>query len=193
MIIGLTGRSGHGKGVAGDVLIEKGMVSLAFAEPIKIFFADLLNVPLAKLEDREFVKLPQPLLGGKTLRECYQSIGNDWGRDLIDSDLWVNRCIAHYDELLKSSDVVFTDVRYDNEAQMIRSRGGIIIKSIGVNVKDPIDKELDSNDSEKGISDHLVDFTVVNDQSLGLESFRGVIEDLLYQLRFDDLIREAGQ
>jgi hypothetical protein len=63
---------------------------------------------------------------GKSLRELYQTLGTDWGRDMIDVNLWV-RHLAHRLQAYPAANVVVSDVRFENEADFIRANGGTII------------------------------------------------------------------
>lgn len=60
--------------------------------------------------------------GNQTIspRLAWQLAGTEWGRNTISEDLWAR--------LLPEHPCVVTDVRFRNEAKLIRDRGGIIIK-----------------------------------------------------------------
>lgn len=68
---------------------------------------------------------PVPFLDGRiTPRVMMQTLGTEWGRSLL-PDLWL-RVWQH--ELDRRADVVAVpDVRFDNEAELIRNLGGTII------------------------------------------------------------------
>src|SRR5438552_1596949 len=70
---------------------------------------------------------PSELLCGKTPRWAMQSIGTEWGRNLIGGEIWVNawkRAIEGYPL------VVVDDVRFPNEAQAIKDAGGLLLRVI---------------------------------------------------------------
>jgi CRP/FNR family transcriptional regulator len=54
-----------------------------------------------------------------------QTLGTEWGRQCMDADIWV-RAWAARAALLTSA--VADDVRFQNEADMIRNLGGVIIR-----------------------------------------------------------------
>lgn len=60
-----------------------------------------------------------------TPRKLLQIIGTEAGRKLIHPDIWVNSLFSSYKEGLNW---VITDVRFKNEAQIIKNKGGILIK-----------------------------------------------------------------
>lgn len=89
--------------------------------------------------------LRQNFLGFFSARSFLQKIGTEWGRNTIDKDIWLNITI---DNLPKGTNLVFTDVRFDSEAEAIQDIGGIIIKIKRTNFK----HQKDEHESEQGIS-----------------------------------------
>ena len=71
-----------------------------------------------------------------TPRLLLQLLGTDCGRDIIHPSIWVNALFTDYrcpiDERANIPDWeskwIVTDVRFENEAQAIKDRGGIIIR-----------------------------------------------------------------
>ena len=106
---------------------------------------------------------------GKSPRELMQTLGTDWGRKMIDDDIWLNNLknrITQYGEVAKHGHqgafVLVTDVRFDNEAEMIKHAGGTIVKIT-------TDRETDdvvSHESEGGVSDCLIDTVIENNGEL---------------------------
>lgn len=88
-----------------------------------------------------------------------QTLGTEWGRVQINNDLWV---MAARKSLERCEDnlIVFDDVRFENEASMIRELGGLIIHI------DRGDLVTDEHASEQGIADHPDDAFVDNDHTL---------------------------
>jgi hypothetical protein len=53
-----------------------------------------------------------------------QTLGTEWGRQMIGEDLWLRAMATHLDECASENDrIVISDVRFANEAEFIRSRG----------------------------------------------------------------------
>jgi len=134
-VVGVAGRAGHGKGATADYLVRRhGFVRVKFATYLKAMLRAMLRemgVPHETIErmlEGDLKEVPTPLLGGKTPRWAMQSLGNEWGRDLIASNLWVDAW-KYKVELLAAEGrkVVVDDCRYENEAQAIRSFGGVIV------------------------------------------------------------------
>ena len=158
-IIGLTGPKGVGKSTYAAQLLftlyaKDGMCDgqiLSFASPIKEML--LCIVDKEYLDDKEKII---PTLG-VSARACLQSLGTEWGRELC-PEIWLN---ITKDRILNSKKTltIIDDVRFDNEAEMIRSLGGQIwrLSRKGVGGKD---KHI----SEAGISDYLVNVEIKLDE-----------------------------
>lgn len=71
-----------------------------------------------------------------TPRKLLQLLGTEAGRNIIHPNIWVNALFADYPKIVdmddKGLDVyenwIITDVRFPNEAQAIKDRGGIVIR-----------------------------------------------------------------
>lgn len=64
-----------------------------------------------------------------TPRYLMQTIGTDWGRNLVDKDLWVNVWKGRVNamKMTSSTIIVADDMRFDNEMDAIQSMGGTCI------------------------------------------------------------------
>lgn len=156
-LIGLVGYAGSGKTLAAHSLREHGYNRTRFAETLKSM---LVALGLTKADlDGELKEVPCVLLGGKTPRHAMITLGTEWGRNLIDGDLWVRTTMRRVHSMLKyESGVVIDDVRFPNEAQAIRDAGGTIwrIDRVGVGAGS-------SHISETGQEDIEPDVIVIND------------------------------
>lgn len=136
LILGLTGRAGSGKSTAADYLCERyGFVQIGLADTLK----DMLHVLLdaaglnhAALHERSLKEAALPSLGpGVTPRRLMQTLGTEWGRQLVNSNLWVRvlerRC--GLDAAAPIHDrIVVSDVRFSNEGDWVRRQGGVVIQ-----------------------------------------------------------------
>ena len=125
-MIGLVGKARCGKSSVADCLVrDHGYLKYAMADSIRK--AILTGVPFldAKYlhEDKEEI-IPEL---GVTGRKLLQSLGHEWGRT-CDSDIWI-KSLDYELELMKIDHrkVVIDDVRYENEVDWIKSKGGYII------------------------------------------------------------------
>jgi hypothetical protein len=125
IIIGIVGLAGSGKTLVARHLVEKhGFARSRFAAPLKEMIKVGLGLSDAHL-DGELKNEPIPSCGGCTARHLMQTLGTEWGRRMVHSDIWVNRwrevVLADATRL-----VVVDDVRFPNEASAVKSVGGSI-------------------------------------------------------------------
>lgn len=158
-IIAFTGLAGSGKSAVAEWLVkERGFVRRSFAQPIKDMIAACWPQCTEKTE-------AYAALEGKTLRHAYQTLGTEWGRQHIGEDLWANYLVNNLEP-----DVyyVIDDLRYDNEAFLLRKQGAIIIE-----VKRAVGPAM-PHSSERGIHPDRIDMALLND---------GTLEELYTKLR----------
>ena len=111
-------------------------------------------------------------------RMLLQWLGTDWGRNTIDKNLWVNLWKADVKSALdKGYFVVCDDVRFDNEAELVRSFGGIVIN---ISRKDGTEHAqggvgIKNHASESGIALSLIDAHITNDSTL--EEYKNQLAD----------------
>ena len=135
-LIGITGRAGSGKSTAADVLLKAGWARVKFADPLKNMLRAI------GLSDRhiegDLKEVPCDLLQGKTPRWAMQRLGTEWGRQCIGESFWLDlarREIAL--TIAQGVPVVVDDVRFENEAQLIRDLGGTILQITRGNAETP--------------------------------------------------------
>jgi hypothetical protein len=127
-LIGLVGPAGSGKDTVARFLVEhcKNFEQYAFATPIKAALNAMFGWSMGMWEDREWKEAVDPVIG-KSPRECAQTLGTEWGRDLINPELWLNLGIQRATNCRDSGDnLVISDVRFPNEERAIRLSGGVI-------------------------------------------------------------------
>lgn len=127
LIIAFTGLAGAGKSTAAAYLVKHHRFErVRFAGPLKAMMA-ALGLSQEQIEGSEKEK-PCALLGGKTPRYAMQTIGTEWGRDLIDFDLWIRAWQAAVDAKRPEIPVVVDDCRFPNEAAAVRAAGGVLVR-----------------------------------------------------------------
>ena len=134
MIVGLCGFIGAGKTSVAEYLVNKhGFQRMSFAAKVKDVASILFDWPRDRLEgktflDRQWREVPDSLwseiMGHPfTKREGLQLVGNEL-RESIHADIWVYSAISAVNALGPDAKVVFDDVRYVNERNVIRESGG---------------------------------------------------------------------
>lgn len=149
---------------AGKSLAITGLDRATSRKCINVKFAGTLYSMQEKLY--EMIKRPVPKPKD---RKLLQWLGTEWGRE-IDPNLWVNLWKREVEETLRvvpECIVTADDCRFDNEAEIVKSLGGVIIR-----VNAPLahrearaaalGMQLVAHASEAGISDRYVDITLDN-------------------------------
>lgn len=124
--IGLIGPAGAGKSTVARVIANSlGAAVLPFAAPLKDMLA-ALGVPSRALYGSPADKTaPLDMLGGRSARWAMQTLGTEWGRNMVDERLWVR---AWQNRARQSNArIIADDVRFTQEADAIRALGGVII------------------------------------------------------------------
>lgn len=173
-IIGITGRARSGKDTLANFLVEHGEAErMSFANPVRRFISKLTGIKMDDLLDGPLKEQPLPEFGGKSPRQMMQTLGTEWGRDLIDPNLWITvarkelEFAANYPLAWRPELVVFSDVRFENEAAMIRELGGQII-----HIRRPGAEAVNSHVSEAGV--RVAHGDVVVNNEFGLDHLREV-------------------
>ena len=136
MIIGLCGLIGCGKGTVGDILVEEhGFTKISFADKLKDGVAQIFGWDRALLEGdtdrsrlwREKVDEFWTRETGRTItpRIVLQEFGTDCMRNGFYDGVWVSLTKK---EIIENpdKDYVVTDVRFENEVNMIKSVKGSV-------------------------------------------------------------------
>lgn len=174
MIIGLCGAAGSGKNaVAGVLSILYGFKSLALADPLYDAVAVITGLTVKELQDRRLKEQPIDWIG-KSPRQLLQSLGTEWGRGLVSESLWVDHLFRRLDCLTAAGvNAVVTDVRFDNEARLLRDRYNARIWQV-IRPTGTVAGAAMQHASEAGISQELIDVTIGN--SSGLAYLRQIVE-----------------
>lgn len=155
-LIGISGLAGSGKDTIANILLKNdGFISLAFADPIKRFAADLWGFSKEQLwgasqnRNKHDLRYPMGENDYLTPRKVLQYIGNDCARAL-DESVWIRYAINVSNRLLtengldytfdggliknlnnsKFKCVIITDCRYHDERVAVKQIGGKLIKVI---------------------------------------------------------------
>ena len=163
-LIGIAGRAGSGKDTAGAHLVSNhGFSQYAFADPIRAMLAALGAFPAADLLDRDAKEKVIDWLG-KSPRQMAQTLGTEWGRELVHPQLWVLMAQRRWEAAQAAGeDLVITDVRFANEARWIRDQGGMVIL-----LSRPDTEAVSAHASEQVDLSPLADWLIDNNDSIGM-------------------------
>lgn len=174
ILVGIAGPAQSGKStLAGEFrrLVEfRGQKYLEqpFAGPLKRMLASI-GVDVSDLSKN----VPVPFLDGSiTPRIMMQTLGTEWGRSLL-PDLWL--CVWQHALDDSAHCVCVPDVRFDNEAELIRSLGGTIIHVQRKPTADML--AVPAHVSEAGIKRAKSDIIFRNDR--GIEKMTSLAAQIL--------------
>lgn len=162
ILIGITGKARAGKDTFSRSFTAEGFMPLAFADLVKQVTALLAQEPTAHFYQDQLKELHCDSLG-MTRRAALQKVGGGM-RDALGDQVWVNAVLSRWRNAGRPNAIV-TDVRYDNEAAMVRNFGGFVVRVVRPDNVGLQGAEA-AHASEAGVSDDLVDFTIPNSGSL---------------------------
>jgi hypothetical protein len=159
VIIGLCGAAGAGKNTVAGRLAQHGYRCAAFADPLYAAVSAITGLTVEELQDRS---RKENALGWISCspRRLLQTLGTDWGRNMIHEEIWVMATMQRI-EASPEFDYCLTDVRFPNEAAAIKARGGVVWRVVrpGFGV---LDGETARHESERGVPSEYIDDEVVN-------------------------------
>lgn len=131
-LIGFCGYKGSGKDQAAELLLVNGYSSAKMAGGLKAMMRALLDFRgcpadhIERMIEGDKKEWPTYFLGGKSPRVAMQTLGTEWGRDLINQSLWTESIADHIREA--DTNLVVTDIRFHNEVDLIHELGGVVIR-----------------------------------------------------------------
>jgi hypothetical protein len=96
--------------------------------------------------------------GGVTLRWMLQTLGTQWGRDLIHPHIWTMLAEQKALKALKSYSVIFDDMRFPDEFEMVKRNGGKAIRIF----RPGEGTRGDTSIGEGLLDNHAFDFNIYN-------------------------------
>jgi len=170
MLIGLAARARCGKDTVADYLCQKhDFNKLAFAAPVKAAAQAIFG--LTDEETWGDACKEQKLQGWlMSPREMFQLVGTELCRNGIRQDIWLVRMEKTIADLKQNGRqrIVISDIRFENEAALIRSMGGVVW-----HIDRPAAPLVTGHVSESGVAHESGDVVLHNDDGL-MELYCGV-------------------
>lgn len=127
VIVAFGGLKNSGKSTLGGYLIEHwGFAPESFADPIK----KMAKLAFPQISDNSLYgpsRAREELIPGTeiSVRRALQTLGTEWGRNLMYPDIWVDALFARIAPLPAGHRIVITDCRF--EAKAVTDRGGLAV------------------------------------------------------------------
>lgn len=188
MLIGFIGKKGSGKSTAADYIKDNmNYVEKSFAECLKKACQNIFMLSDQQING-DLKEVPDPRWNGCTPRKMFQFIGTDLFRNQLNNiipgiqkDVFVRHFELWYLNVVKKNEnakIVVTDIRFQNEADLIKKYDGTIIKIM------KRDLELDLHKSETEM-DAIKDYDYVIDNDGLLYEFYKKVSDIVHKLEQD--------
>lgn len=199
MIIGLSGYARSGKDEAAKVLVnEFDYRRVAFADklrdvlyalnPIVGFEGEPLEIGIdpvgvQQVIDRHGWDGYKETEHGTEIRRLLQRLGTEAGRETLWDNIWVDAALTG---VSTSDKIVVTDVRFPNEADAIKKRGGIMVRINRDGNGPATDQYNNTHKSETSLDDYNFDYTlnnsfiVIDDWHQHVRNFMDVLGTDLY-------------
>ena len=159
---------------------ESAYESLGIAEEEDYKFYELWANAFKESHKLQIVNADGKVIHTISGRKFLQRYGTEAHRELFGENFWID---AFWDNnSFQNADVlIITDCRFDNEAESVKSKDGIVVKI----QNNKAEANNDNHDSERGISEELIDFVVENNGSVEeLKSIASVFaERIVFKLK----------
>jgi hypothetical protein len=190
-LVGLVGKLNSGKSTVARLFTKWGFISFSSADPLKFALQDIFDIP------NDVLWGPSEMRTGE-VRQMLQELGTDFARKFR-PNIWVEKLAGriqswHFlkidpydmyeDDICRAATgVIVPDIRFPNEADMVKEFGGTLIKI----VRDPTmtneNTEALTHESETSvdlISESEFTHLIVNNGSLLdlEESVNNIVKDL---------------
>ena len=155
--------------LANSLVTAHGYTKVSFADPLRAMMVPFLeSLGYRQDEAERLIHVDKATVipaVGVSVRHLLQTLGTEWGRTYASTDVWL-RCWTA--SAARHQRVVADDVRFPNEADLIRSMGGELwmVRRPGLEV-------VTGHRSDGNLADWSFDRVIVND---------GTLEDLTRDL-----------
>lgn len=164
-IIGITGKARSGKDtIAGWLRDNRGAYVTHFAWPIKAAIERAFSLPASIWEGSSKETALEWL--GKSPRYLAQTLGTEWGRNLVGNDVWVMATEQRLRDTrvwYQDCTIVIPDCRFENEAAWVRKHGHLL--HVDRPDRDAIGG-VAGHASEAGVAPAAGDYHVLNDRTI---------------------------
>jgi hypothetical protein len=170
MLIGLTGKRLSGKDTCGDYICENfNYKRYAFADPLKKAVQNMFDFSDEQLYSEK--KEEKDIYWDIEPRRVLQIFGTDIVRNLfpkyllpkLGNNFWIKRFEIWYEKNKNPTGIIVTDLRFQNEIDIIKKLGGIVIKIKREGGRNK--SEIDKHESENIEMLENIDYKINNDST----------------------------
>ena len=176
VVVGISGYARSGKDtVAQEFVKHHGYERIALADALKTFLYHLN--PVAMTSPRWRVAEVVERVGWEDakkvleIRGLLQRLGTDAGRTVLGDEIWIDTLFFSD----HGARIVVPDVRFPNEADAIKSRGGFMVR-----VNRPGVGPVNGHQSETALEDYAFDYVIENDREI--EDLAGPVDRIVERI-----------
>lgn len=163
--------AGKSQVVARHLVQQHAYHVFSFADPIRMMIYALLQ-PLGYTLDQaktlctNTILKEQPISElGISPRKLMQTLGTEWGRNMVNDDIWLIVWKASFMQLAPYACVVVDDVRFPNEVKLIQSIPGSTLWWLE-RPRLTASTEVMSHASQQPLDKSLFDHELINDKTI---------------------------
>lgn len=162
-LLGIHGKARTGKDtIAAHLVNHHGYIRNGLADPLKRAAQQMFMLTDAQRDSDELKEIVIPYWG-MSPRQMFQKLGTEGGRNVFGDEIWLKRWTYHYDTYKAHTNYVVSDVRFNNEAEYVRSLGGIIIHVTRASAPSLLAGDTVKHASEGTLPVQPHDFVIAND------------------------------
>lgn len=172
-VVAFCGAKGSGKDTAAGAIINEVRIQINFSDPLKNTVKELFGFTDEEIHDP---KLKEVIVGRwpyQSPREVLQLFATE-GIRTIWPDLWMQNWEKKVNESVNRN-IVVTDLRFQNEFDLIRSMSSMIIR---IDNPEQDDNKYSGHESEQIYKTFKVDAVIVNDGSI--DQLHKKVKELVY-------------
>jgi hypothetical protein len=161
MLIGLSGYARSGKDATAELLcLNYEFKRLSFADPMRNAIYKLNPICSERGRVADVVDEYGWEIAKATpeVRRLLQVFGTEVGREMFGGNFWIDQAFKQIDP---AANVVIADVRFPNEADAIKARGGTVIRINRHNLS-----AVNGHKSEHALDNYMFDHVIYNDGTL---------------------------
>lgn len=158
-----------GKSTVANILRTKyEFAEVKFASPLRDMAWNVIQYYVNPMDKDRYLEgdLKESIIPeiGVSVRTIYRTLGTEWGRNIINQNLWRDILFKRINPYLVSFDMVISDLRFGSEYYGLREKYGFGV--IFIKITRP-GLELDRSHKSEGLLDEFeFDYEIINDGSL---------------------------
>ena len=182
LIIGISGKMGSGKDtVAKEIqktFPEYDFRRVSFGYNVKKIVSILTGLDMRTILSR---KIKNVFLEDwdLTVGEMFQVVGTNALRDMLNNDVWI---LSLFNNVKDGENIIITDVRFINEADYIRNRGGFLLRINGDPNKLRVSEKRNINHKSETELDNYNHFDIEYDNIPPIENLKILMKEMQEKL-----------